>query len=217
MINATQSFKRTLSIRMRVAIGLFLTLCLVENIFAVFLTVPRVETPRRLTLQVGSSQFGTVNRVDFNVTSTNVSPNNVPVVGIPAATAATAATTTPNAITFRVTADVPVTNNNWNDLSLTVDSSVGLSCIAGSGCGTTIIPFNTISWTSYNKQTGQYKGFDIQDGVFSGGTTQGLIPTIGVRYGGLFIENELVFTYANSTFYPAGKYTGRVTYTASFL
>jgi len=208
------SFNRKLSIKTKLVVGLFLSACLSEQAFAVLTTTSMVTTPRRLTLQVGSALFGTVNSVTFNVTSDKVSPNNTPIEGIPSATAGTAAASPTNGILIRLTSEIPTTmSNTWQNVKLTVDSPVGLACISGTGCGSTVIPFSTISWTSYNHGT-TAAGFDIGDGAFSGGSTQTLF-WVGSYNSGLKMENTLVFTYANSTLYPAGQYTGRVTYTAT--
>lgn len=206
------SFKRKISIKAKRVMGLLLSACLVEQAFAVFTYTDMVNTQRRLTLQVGSSQFGTINSVTFNVTGDKTSPNNTPIEGVPSNTAWTEPTTPSNGILFRVTSEIPKTlKDTWQNVLLTANSPIGLTCISGTGCGSTIIPFNTISWTSYNRDA---RGYDIGNGVFAGGSTQQLfhIGTIGA---GLKIENTLVFTYANSSLYPAGQYTGRVTYTAS--
>ncbi|WP_298608964.1 hypothetical protein [uncultured Thiothrix sp.] len=190
--------------------GLLLSACFSEQALAVLTLTPLVNTSRRLTLQVGSSQFGTVNSVTFNVTTDKTSPNNTPIQGVPSATAATAATTPANGILIKLTSEIPFALVNvWQNVKLTVDSSVGLACISGTGCGSTIIPFSTISWVSYNRGS-----YDINDGSFTDGSTQTLF-WVGSLNAGLQLENTLVFTYANSTIYPAGQYTGRVTYTAT--
>lgn len=207
---ANERFKRKVSIKAKVVMGLFLSACLFEQAFAVLTTTPMVTTPRRLTLQVGSAQFGTVNNVTFNVTSDKVSPNNTPITGVPSATAGTTTASPADGILIRLTSEIPTSLAGvWQNVQLTVNSAVGLSCISGTGCGSTVIPFNNISWVSYNRGS-----YDINDGSFSGGSTQTLF-WVGVINGGLKLENTLVFTYANSTLYPAGQYTGRVTYTAT--
>lgn len=203
-------FKRKISIKAKLVMGLLLSACLVEQAFAVLTLTPLVTTPRQITLQVGSSQFGTVNSVTFNVNGDKVSPNNTPIVGSPSVTAGTAAANPANGILIRLTSEIPKSLTGvWQNLKLTVNSSVGLTCVSGSGCGSTVIPFNTISWVSYNRG-----GYDIDDGTFDGGATQ-LLFWVGSLNAGLKLENTLVFTYANDTLYPAGQYTGRVTYTAS--
>ncbi|TXH71365.1 MAG: hypothetical protein E6Q83_03970 [Thiothrix sp.] len=207
---ASLSFKRSTSIKAKLLMGILLSACLTEQALAVLTLTPMVNTARRLTLQVGSSQFGTVNSVTFNVTADKVSPNNTPIQGVPSATAATAATSPANGILIKLTTEIPWTLvGSWQNAKLTVDSSVGLSCVTGTGCGSTIIPFNTISWVSHNRGS-----YDIDDGSFAGGSTQTLF-WVGSLNAGLQLENTLVFTYANSTIYPAGQYTGRVTYTAT--
>ena len=172
------------------------------------------SAPRSITLQVGSPG-GTIDNVVFDVTGTNVSPTPVPV-------------TNPATVGFSITAN-RVTSTGTT-VTLTADSSAGLPCVAGTGCGTTVIPFNKISWTSLNPSG---TGLDIQDGRFSGGTSQQLarypnnvqictgIIFFGVCLFGTFenfdtnLQNNLRFTYDNDMLYPAGQYRGRVTFTAT--
>ncbi|TXH75925.1 MAG: hypothetical protein E6Q85_04235 [Thiothrix sp.] len=202
-------FKRKFSIKASLFMGLVLSACLVEQAFAVLTTTPLVTTPRRVTLQVGSAQFGTVNNVVFNVTSDKVSPNNVSIEGIPDATAGTATASPSNGILIRATSEVPTTMaGTWQNLKVDVNSSVGLTCVNSASCGATIIPFTTIKWVSYNRG-----GLDIADGTFNGGNQT--LFHVGSINAGLKLENTLVFTYSNTTLYPAGQYKGTVTYTAS--
>lgn len=207
MLTTQLRFKRTAFLKTSTVVSFLCGLMMVDAWGVVTTTTP-VTTPRRLTLQVGSHLFGTVNTVSFDVSANKVSPDNTPIQGVPNSTTGTTAT----GVLFRVTSEIPTVGfNNTQTITLTADSSVGLGCVSGSGCGTTIIPFSTISWTS--DSAGSSVG-DITDGVFSGGATQTLLTASSIN-NGLRIENILVFTYANSTIYPAGQYTGRVTYTAT--
>lgn len=190
----------------RVALGLVLLLAMIPEAMAVF-TFSSLATKRSITLQVGASTAGTVNSVTFDVSNASVSPSPVSVTGVPDNAAATSPS---GGILIRLKAGIVVSDTR---VTLTVDSSPGLSCIGGSGCGTTIIPFNTISWTAYNHDT-TYPSSDIQDGTFNGSSSQGLTDYF-VRGGGVEMSNVLIFKYANTMLYPAGKYSGRVTYTAT--
>ena len=176
---------------------------------AVFTFIP-LERPRTITLQVGSTG-GTVNNVTFNVNGNNTSPSPQPVVGVPSA--GTPATHPSGGVRIRKRASWP---NGNAALRLTVDSAAGLSCVGGSGCGVTVIPFNTISWVAYEKSN--FTAFDIQNAAFSGSASQTLasFTCCGGR-NGVEMANTLVFTYNNAVLYPAGQYTGRVTYTATLL
>ena len=113
------------------------------------------SAPRSITLQVGSPG-GTIDNVVFDVTNANVSPTPAPV-------------TNPATVGFSITAN-RVTSTGTT-VTLTANSSTGLPCVAGTGCGSTVIPFNKISWTS-DSPAGT--GLDIQDGTFSGGASQQL-------------------------------------------
>lgn len=189
---------------MRFAFCIALTL-LVGQAHALITLLP-TGSPRSITMRVGSAIAGDINTVTFDVQNANVSPTPTAVTGVPSA----GSSSTPG----RVTILVQTTNSATRTvLNVTANSAAGLSCVSGSGCGSTIIPFSTISWVSYNLDT-TYPGLDFQSGAFDGTTTQSLI---GVAMTGtsVRIQNELVFSYNNTTLYPAGQYRGRVAYTAS--
>lgn len=173
---------------------------------AVFTFLP-YATPRFIQLQVGAAG-GTINNVTFNVTGANISPSPLPVQGIP--DAATPATNPTGGVRVRM-------RGQWNSgnqiLSLTVNSAAGLACVGATGCGSTVIPFNTISWVAHEKLN--FTTFDIQNGSFNGSATQTLANFSCCVSGSVEMANTLVFTYNNATLYPAGQYRGRVVFTAS--
>lgn len=192
---------------------LLIGLLLVKDAGAVF-TFGSLTTRRIITMQVGSANSGTINSVTFDVNNSAVNPSPVGVTGVPSNTPGTLATSPANGVLVSMTAQIPtVSSNSWTNVVLTVNSSAGLMCVGGSGCGSTIIPFSTVSWTSYNKDT-TYPGLDIQDGAFTGSASQTL-TNFYVAGGSVTMQNVLVFQYANTTLYPAGQYNGRVTFTAS--
>ena len=167
---------------------------------------------RRLTMRVGAATFGTVNNVTFDVTGANVSPTPTPVVGVPNANAAP---TSAAANSVRVSV-----SNRWTDFAgqrvvVTANSSSGLACSSGP-CGTTVIPFSKVSWTSSNLESGApYAGQDFVSGSFSGSPNQTLLDFTAPAARSFSIVNDWVFSYSNDTLYPAGVYTGRVTFTAT--
>lgn len=173
---------------------------------AVFTFLP-YASPRFIQLQVGATG-ATINNVTFNVTGANTSPSPLPVQGVPDAGAP--ATTPAGGVRVRM-------RGQWTGgdqvLRLSVNSAAGLACVGATGCGSTVIPFNTISWVAYEK--GTFSTFDIQDGSFNGSTTQSLANFSCCGTGSVEMANTLVFTYNNATLYPAGRYTGRVVFTAS--
>ena len=169
------------------------------------ITLLPTGSPRSITMRVGSAIANDINTVTFDVQNANVSPNPTAVTGVPSAGSSSTA--------GRVTILVQTKNGNNTPLRVTANSAAGLTCVSGSGCGTTIIPFSTISWTSYNKDT-TYPTLDFQSGTFTGGATQQLISVTLVNVS-VIIANELVFSYSNTTLYPAGQYRGRVAYTAT--
>lgn len=74
------------------------------------------------------------------------------------------------------------------------------------GAGDTI-PFSSISWNSTaNGNTTPH----VAAGTFNGATL-----TLANIAANTWVENCMVFTYANSSVYPAGTYTGRAVYTLS--
>ena len=163
---------------------------------AVFIDFP-LNNPLRLTLRVGSPTG--VDVVNFGaISGANISP-------------------TPSAVTYAPLVDVEVSLqrpgfSTPNDVVLTANSVAGLVCVAGSGCGSTAIPFSDVCWVSTNKVTG---GGDIQDGCFTGIATQPLASFGRVLFNSRRMCNTLRFTYANARVYPAGQYRGTVTYTAT--
>ena len=163
---------------------------------AVFIDFP-LNNPLRLTLRVGSPTG--VDVVNFGaISGANISP-------------------TPSAVTYAPLVDVEVSLqrpgfSTPNDVVLTANSVAGLVCVAGSGCGSTAIPFSDVCWVSTNKVTG---GGDIQDGCFTGSATQPLASFGRVLFNSRRMYNTLRFTYANARVYPAGQYRGTVTYTAT--
>ena len=192
----------------RVVVGLLLLLVLIPKASAVF-TFSELTPERSITMQVGSSLFGRINSVKFDVSNASISSNSVLVTGIPSDTANTAATSPAGGMSVHLTAKMPETAQ----VTLNVDSAAGLSCVAGSGCGMTIIPFNTISWISYNHNA-TYPTLDIQNGTFNGSSSQ-ILATYSFFNTSVKMSNVLIFQYANTTLYPAGQYSGRVTFTGS--
>lgn len=166
---------------------------------------------RRVTMRIGASTIGTINKVTFNVTGANVSPTPAPVVGVPSAGAGVGSAPA-NSVRISV-------SNRWTTFAnqqviVTVDSSGGLVCTAGP-CGATTIPMSKISWTSSNLATGTYAGQDFASGSFNDSATQTLLDFTAPPSRSFNVTNDWVFTYANDTLYPAGVYQKRVTFTAT--
>lgn len=166
---------------------------------------------RDVTLRVGTATTNVVDVVRFDVGGTPIGNSQAAVAnphgnGVPVA-ASTGAV--PVVLTVRAPAGVLP-----QAISVTISAPASLACVSA-GCTAPPIPFNQISWTVTNPATG-----DFQDGTF-GTTTTILGP---VNFNGFFfgflggtyqVTNNLNFTFANATAYLAGRYTGRVTYTAS--
>lgn len=188
-------------------------LMLAGEVQAVF-TFGSLTSRRMITMQVGSSLAGTINNVTFDVNNSLVSPSPAAVTGVPSNTAGTPVTSPANGVLVSMTAQIPtVSASSWTQVVLTVNSAAGLVCVGGSGCGSTIIPFSSVSWVSHNQDT-TYPGLDIQNGAFNGSASQTL-TNFYLTGASVTMQNVLVFQYANATLYPAGQYSGRVTFTAS--
>lgn len=204
-------------LKMRMSMGLLAALCFIPEAGAVFFDTP-IGKNRKITMRVGSAN--TVNNVvTFNVTGANVRSNSAPVTGVPNAGANPAPS--PAQINgVEVSAAAVFTDTSNNTVTVKVDSSVALQCVPSTGCGSTTIPFNRIKWTSYNHDSrAGYGGGDIQDGTFSGSASQQLHRHTwnggNNSNGSTTISNVLVFQYDNAILYPAGQYTGTVTFTAT--
>ena len=193
----------------RLVLGLVAAVGFIHEAGAVF-TFTAFGSPRQVIMRVGSANT-TVNTVTFNVLNANVSPSPTAVTGTPGNGAP--GTTPAGGVDIVVTTRYPDPGAGGRQVTLTVSSPAALTCVGGSGCGATVIPFSTISWTSYNHDP-TYPTFDIQDGTFSGSANQPL-TNFTVTGASITMANVLIFSYNNTTLYPSGQYTGRVTYTAS--
>lgn len=189
----------------RLAAGLLAGLCLVHDAAAVF-TFSNVNVARRqVTLRIGTNTAGVIDNVAFNVAG--------------AALAGGAVASTSGGVLVQVIVRKPQTSGAALAQSLTVNTSAGLTCVSGSGCGTTVIPFSSISWVSVVQETGTYANWDIPDGTFTGASAQTLYNVnVNPAFEGVMTStNTLTFSYANATVYPSGSYTGRVIFTAASL
>ena len=166
---------------------------------------------RSLTLRVGSNS-SLVDTVVFDVQNANLAPSANATTGVPN-TSTTLSPVIANGVDVVVRAAVrPSDTSRAIGLNLQVSSPAGLTCVSGSGCGSTIIPFNTISWTAYHHDS-TYPTYDIQNGTFNSSTQ----TLFNFFFSGASFQTAqaLVFSYSNSTLYPAGEYKGRVTFTTA--
>lgn len=179
------------------ALGALLTASLhAADAGAVFINFP-MANPLQLRLRVGSSG----NKVDVvtfpNISGANISP-------------------APSAVTYTPLVEVELSlqrrqADSPNNVVLTVNSSAGMAC-QSVGCGSTVIPFSEVCWVSTNKDSG---GGDIQNGCFTGSASQQLASFGWVEPYSRRMYNTLQFSFQNSRVYPAGSYSGMVTYTAT--
>ena len=169
------------------------------NAQAVFFTFD--QGPREITMRVGPPNTG-VAEVAFNVAGSNLSP------------APTEVAASTGAVEVEATWQRPGFSGLLSSSTITVDSSAGLVCQAGSGCGSTVIPFTEVCWTTSDPAPG---GGDMVSGCFTGAASQqvGSIGVVVLASQGM--RNTLSFRFKNSRVYPAGIYKGRVTFTATLL
>jgi hypothetical protein len=180
------------------------------------LTWGSLGTRQSIALQVGSSTTGNVNSVNFDVANALVTPNNTSVQGTPSSDTPSTTPTEGVPIIFSATLTSRAATNYVN-VKVTATTPAGLTCVAGSGCGSTVVPFNTISWVAYGNGTdSNSQVVDVKSGTFGNNGTQNL-SYAGYQGGSPSVSNTLIFNYNASTIYPAGRYTGRVTYTATIL
>jgi hypothetical protein len=95
-----------------------------------------------------------------------------------------------------------------------------MACVAGSGCGTQVIPFNLIRWAAANQGSFSYPGsgnfLTVQDGAFDNSGNQQL-TVFGNASAGIEMNVVMFFEYRANVFYPAGRYRGRVFFTATMM
>jgi hypothetical protein len=164
---------------------------------AVFTNLILPSLLNNITISVGSTN-ATIDTVNFGTIAGNV-------VGNSAAVAA------PGTVAVVVTGRTFLAGSRT--VTVSADSAAGISCQTAATCASTPIPFSAVSWTVSNSvaPSGSPSVFDIQAGSFNGSASQ----TIASFPSGRSMSNTLSFKYANSTVYPAGSYSGRVTFTAS--
>lgn len=200
-----------------IAFGL-LALCFTTPASAVITVTAGYTGVRTITMRVGTATSGVIDVVQFNVANTptgnsqafaaSVNGNGVPLLA------------SSGAVTIAINMRTPIALGT-QAFSTTVTSPASLTCVSG-GCGAATIPFSTISWTSTTVVGASNYLFDIQNGTFISGTTQSLstfAPGVTSIGGGGDVNwaNSMTFSYTSAIAYPAGNYTGRVVYTATFL
>lgn len=196
----------------RVVVGLVTALCLVAEAGAVVTITAGYTGNRSVTMRVGTPTAGSVDTVQFNVDGATVGNSQTTaaasVNGNGSAVAASS-----GGVVAAVSMSVP-NNRVPQSMTTTVTSPVSLTCIAG-GCVSATIPFSAISWVVTPAPTGPNAAFDFQSGAFTGGSTQTLIAFTLQSAGTFSASSTLSFSYANTTAFPAGTYSGTVTYTAT--
>ncbi len=184
---------------------------LVSEAGAVITVVAGYVGTRTLTLSVGTPVTGTIDTVQFNVGGGTVG-NSLPTAANPIVNGnGTAISAAGGGVAIRVFFQTPAATVP-DTLQVTVTAPAALTCPVGNCVGTTI-PFSSISWNITTTSA-----LDFQPGTFvNGGTLTIEGPgTLNVA-GTVNITNTLLFRYANTTAFPAGNYTGTVTYTATLI
>ncbi|ARU05268.1 hypothetical protein CCO03_11780 [Comamonas serinivorans] len=164
---------------------------------AVFYTFPLGS--QALTMRVGPSTG--VAEVSFTVSGSSLSPSPLEVSAA-------------SPIEVEVIWQRPFLGGLFSSATVTVDASAGLACQAGSGCGSTVIPFSDICWTTSDPAG---SGEDLVSSCFTGSASQQVASFGAVLGTSRGMRNNLTFRYRNTRVYPAGTYRGRVTFTATLL
>lgn len=204
--------------RLQVAVGLVAFAGCVFDAHAVVTVTPGYNGQLTLTMRVGTPTAGVVDTVQFNVVNPTVgnSLTSAPSVNGNGVAIAASSGGVPISVIMRVPK-----RDKKQLFSMTVTSPPALTCVSG-GCGTTTIPFSTISWIATPTPSGNNSAIDFQSGTFAGGSTQSMntFSTTSLDPRVDFdattdISSTLNFSYSNVTAYPAGVYSGVVTYTAT--
>ena len=169
---------------------------------------------RQVILRVGSTG-PTIDTVEFNVTGSK-------------AYTATPTVASSGGVLVELTGKLDYSSNffgsNPDDLYLRVTSPADLTCLTPATCGAQTIPFTTIGWTA-NLASAD----DIAAGSFTGAADQELFHTASGGSSFFFfgsgndgeykLTNTLTFSFTPpaNVIYPAGSYTGRVTFTGVVL
>ena len=165
---------------------------------------------RSLSLQVGKPTG--VDNVQFDVGGV-LGNSQAYVVPVGGNAIAVAPSNQPSGIVFRVFMQLPLDNIFTRQQVITTVTNPAYLMCAGGNCAGYGIPFQSISWVVTPGSTDQG---DIQNGMFvSGGGTRTLINYSAAFGSTVEFVSTLNFSYANTIIYPAGTYTGTVTYTTS--
>jgi hypothetical protein len=143
--------------------------------------------PPFVYIQVGGSGQ-TIDTVTFTVPAGPGAGSGTPIVGAPV---------------------IPITvlgysGRNQANYRITMNSAAGFTNPSGAR-----IPFSDFSWTT--------RDGDIPAGQFNDSANQLLLQYNGRGNRARGITDYLTFSYANTSVYPGGTYTGRVVYTVTEL
>jgi hypothetical protein len=208
---------RTRQQRLQAALGLAALFGCVFDASAVVTVTAGYTGVRTLTMRVGTPTAGAVDTVQFNVVNpaTGNSQTSAPSVNGNGVAIAANSGGVPITMNMRVPS-----GNLVQRFTMTVTSPPDLTCVSG-GCGSTTIPFSTISWIATPTPSGNNSAFDFQSGTFAAGSTQSMnnFPTTTNTTlnsaATVDFSSTLTFSYSNVTAYPAGIYSGTVVYTAT--
>jgi len=203
--------------RLQVAVGLVVFAGCAFDANAVVTITPGYTGQLTLTMRVGTPAAGVVDTVQFDVVNPVAGNSLSSAPSVNGNGVAIAAST--GGVPISVIMRIPKRDKRQL-FSMTVTSPPALTCVSG-GCGTTTIPFSTISWIATPTPSGNNSAIDFQSGTFVGGSTQSMNtfsttmnPTVDFN-ATTDISSILTFSYSNVTAYPAGNYSGFVTYTAT--
>jgi hypothetical protein len=121
----------------------------------------------------------------------------------------------PGANAALVQVEIQARTMNPGDRTVLVTVTTPSGLCHSAGCTAAIIPMTEIAWTSLNVQTGGADGNTAQGGIDSGVFAATTTTTLLTFPSGQRAINSLQFRFLNTTLFPAGTYSGRVTFTAS--
>lgn len=169
-------------------------------------------------LQIGSAPAGLYLQVGAGTNNGNNATVNTVSVSVPAAQVGTGP--------LQMTSDSTVANSFYDNYAVCnppqqvyigvwfrraggggVQATLTVTTPAVLSSGADTIPFSSISWLSTSN--GNNGAADIPSGTFTAGA-----QTLRSVARNTWVENCLVFSYANNAIIAAGTYTGRATYTA---
>ena len=114
-----------------------------------------------------------------------------------------------------VVVEVQARTPNFGDRKVTLTATTPAGLCHADGCSVGVIPMSEISWSALSVATGAADGNISAGGIADGSFRDASTMVLATFPSGQRLLDQLFFSYANTTLYPAGIYAGRVVFTAS--